>query len=129
EHAFVERKLLPGLEPDDTVLAHLQLDAALLSAKTTVRLDQTVGRALGILLPAAGRLELRMWPETRRQRGQVRWGASHAGAPSTAIGHARASFACTMDTGLATSRPSRPRGSRIPAAARSASHPPDACAT
>ena len=43
EHARVERELLPGLEADDLVVAHLQLDAALHAAEPAVRLDQLVG--------------------------------------------------------------------------------------
>src|SRR6185436_12887377 len=40
EHSAVERELLPGFEADHFVVADLELDAALLSAEATVRLDE-----------------------------------------------------------------------------------------
>ena len=46
EHAAVERKLLPRLEADDFVVAHLELNAALLAAEAAVRLDQPIGSTL-----------------------------------------------------------------------------------
>ena len=42
ELALVERELVPGLEPDDLVVLHLQLDAALLAAEAAVGLDHPV---------------------------------------------------------------------------------------
>jgi hypothetical protein len=43
EHAAVEGKILPGLEADDLVVAHLELNAALLPAEAAVRLHQAIG--------------------------------------------------------------------------------------
>ena len=45
EHAVVEGEFLPRLEADHVVVAHLELDAALLAAEAAVRLDQAVGRS------------------------------------------------------------------------------------
>ena len=42
QHAAIERKLLPRLEADDLVVAHLQLNPALLSAEAAVGLDQAL---------------------------------------------------------------------------------------
>ena len=53
ELALVERELVPGLEADDLVVLHLQLDAALLAAEAAVRLDHAVDLEAGV--PAAGR--------------------------------------------------------------------------
>ncbi len=53
ELAAIERKILPWLKPDDLVLAHAQLDSALLATKTTMRLHQLL--VLVGVGPAAGR--------------------------------------------------------------------------
>ena len=47
EHAAVEREVLPRLEADHLVVAHLELDAALLAAEAAVRLHQPIGLDAG----------------------------------------------------------------------------------
>jgi hypothetical protein len=42
EHATVYRELLPGLETDNGILLHLELDTTLHAAKAAMRLDETV---------------------------------------------------------------------------------------
>src|SRR5215467_2843129 len=42
QHAAVERKVFPRLEADHLVVAHLELNAALLTAETAMSLDQPV---------------------------------------------------------------------------------------
>ena len=59
EHAAVERKLLPRLKADDFVVFHLQLDAALLSAKAAMRLHQSVGLDTPIQPRACGESQMR----------------------------------------------------------------------
>ncbi len=100
ELALVERELVPRLEPDDRVVPHLQLDAALLAAEAAVRVDDAVD--LEPMVPATGGrlVEVRSVPgdevvlahrpashqpkpptrddwasvtRARRQRGQVSW--------------------------------------------------------
>ena len=53
QHAAVERKILQRLEADDLVVFHLELNAALLPAEATVRLDDLLGP--GFFLPASRR--------------------------------------------------------------------------
>src|SRR5215218_142993 len=62
EHALVEWKLFPRLEAHELVAAHLELDAALLTAEAAMRLYQSVGRVLALLGVAAGRLIVEMRP-------------------------------------------------------------------
>ena len=47
QHPAIEGKLLPRLEADDLVVEHLELNAALLSAETAVRLHQLLGLDAG----------------------------------------------------------------------------------
>ena len=63
QHAAVERKLLPRLEPNHLVVAHLELDAALLAAEAAVRLDQPVRLDAGRQPRAGHRRQVR--PEAR----------------------------------------------------------------
>ena len=42
KHSAVERKILPGLETDHTVVFHLQLNATLLTTKAAVCFDNLV---------------------------------------------------------------------------------------
>ena len=53
---FVEGELVPGLEPDDLVVAHLQLDAALLPAEAAVGVDELLVRAVCITAPGGASL-------------------------------------------------------------------------
>ena len=64
----VEGELLPGLEADDLLVLHLELDAALLAAEAAVRLHEAVGLAVGA--PAAGRHALGVRPEARHELRQ-----------------------------------------------------------
>jgi hypothetical protein len=48
EFSLVEWKLEPGLEADDLVVLHLELDAALLTAETAVRLYQAIRLHAGV---------------------------------------------------------------------------------
>jgi len=48
ELPLIERKLHPRLEPDDLVVLDLQLNAALLSAETAMRLDEPIGLDAGL---------------------------------------------------------------------------------
>src|SRR5688500_7406934 len=59
QHAAIERELLPRLEADHLVVAHLELDAALLAAEAAMRLHQPL------------RLDARRHPHTGHLR-QVR---------------------------------------------------------
>ena len=52
QHAVVKGEILPRLEPDDRVVLHLELDAALLAAEAAVRLHHAVGLDAGIELLA-----------------------------------------------------------------------------
>ena len=75
EHPAVERELLPGLEADHLVVAHLELDAALLAAEAAVRLDQPVRRLRATRSPAAGRLVVEVRPVAASSE-LVRWSAA-----------------------------------------------------
>src|SRR5262249_8527095 len=63
KHAVVERKIFPGLKPNDLVLSNLQLDTALLSTKTAMSLNQLLRRVGRFILPSAGRNIVEMRPE------------------------------------------------------------------
>ncbi len=63
KHAAVERKLLPRFETDDPILADLELNPALLSAKTAVGLHQFLGRMDRFIFPPAGRDVVEVRPE------------------------------------------------------------------
>jgi hypothetical protein len=53
ELALVEREVVPGFEADHFVVVHLQLDAALLTTETAVRVDDTID--LDTRVPSTGR--------------------------------------------------------------------------
>src|SRR5262249_18043151 len=61
KHAAVEWKLFPRLESDHLVLAHLELDSALLAAKAAVSFHQRK-RMAGFRFPAAGGRVVQMRP-------------------------------------------------------------------
>ena len=61
ELALVEGEFLPGLEADDLVVLHLELDAALLAAEAAVGLHDLVRRGVGE--PTAGRGEVQVGAE------------------------------------------------------------------
>ena len=63
KHAAVERKLLPWLEADDAVVAHLELNTALLAAEAAMSFDQRLADGLRFFLPAARRCVIQMRPE------------------------------------------------------------------
>src|SRR5688572_32802936 len=48
KHALIEGKLLPRLEADHLVVLDFELNAALLAAKTAMRLDKAIGHGTAI---------------------------------------------------------------------------------
>src|SRR6476660_1680258 len=81
EHPLVEGEVFPGLEADHLVVAHLELDAALLAAEAAVRLDQLVRRMRGLVAPAAGWLMRRVWAPGVDQRVHGAGHSSQSGSP------------------------------------------------
>ncbi len=113
QHAAVEGELLPGLEADDLVVAHLELDAALLAAEAAVRLHQPVGRPARLGLEAAGRRIRRVRPVAGHQLGIGLWRPSQGRTPRAAAAASwRARSACTEGRGPASSGCCRRSGSR-----------------
>src|SRR5581483_7696675 len=104
KHPAIKGKLLPRLESDDFLAANLELDPALLAAKTAVRLHEAVGWVPGFLLPAPLRRVLQMRTVLPDQRFDRRRRFSHATSPSSAVAPLRASFAYRQGTAPATSR-------------------------
>ncbi len=58
ELPLVEGELLPGIEADDLVVLHLELDAALLAAEAAVGLHPLVGRGVGEPAPRRGQVQV-----------------------------------------------------------------------
>src|SRR4030095_12381793 len=79
QHAAIERKSLPRVEPDHLIVADLQLDAALLSAETAVRLHQTLGFDARRQARAGHRRERRAKPLDDANR--IDWEVRHANLP------------------------------------------------
>lgn len=63
KHPAVEGKFFPRLEPDDFIFAHLELNAALLSAKAAVRFDEALRRMTRFVTPTPGRNGIQVRPE------------------------------------------------------------------
>src|SRR5262249_2801539 len=59
ELALIEGELVPGLEPDDRVVVHLELDPTLLAAEAAVRGDDAID--LQARVPSAGRYLVEVW--------------------------------------------------------------------
>ena len=77
EHAAIEGKVFPRLEADDLVVAHLELDPALLSAEAAMGLYQPVGLDAGRQPHARHRRQVR--PELLDDAQGICWNLSHAG--------------------------------------------------
>src|SRR5437016_5400859 len=97
KHAAIERKLFPRLKADDLIAADLELNAALLTAKTAVGLHEFFRRILSLALPAAGRLIFQMRPITFGQHLRINRRPCHATPFSIAIESWPATFVCTRD--------------------------------
>src|SRR5215472_19048943 len=70
ELTLVERKVLPGLETDNLVIAHTQLNAALLAAEAAMGLYLRF--VLAHLLPPARRYAVQRWSELADDGRNVR---------------------------------------------------------
>ena len=81
QHSAVERKLLPGLETDDVVVAHFELNSALLAAEAAMGLHQFFGLVAGISLPASLRHVVQMRAVAAGQLVQRKRRLSHSIAP------------------------------------------------
>src|SRR3989442_14595508 len=97
QHAAIERKLLPGLEPDHVVVASLQLNAALLTAETAMSLDKFLRRIGGLVPPADRRLILKMGPEAFEGFGFVNRRNGHELPLSVEVEPSPATCACRLD--------------------------------
>jgi hypothetical protein len=75
KHTFVEREILPWLKPDDSVVLHFQLNAALLAAEATVGLDDLIGVAGGI--QACARRITPVWAEVFDRLVKRDWFSRH----------------------------------------------------
>src|SRR5579859_4952339 len=73
--ATVEREVLPRLESDHLIVLHLELDAALLSAETAMRLDRTVHFTDGH--PSARWLVFGVWAEGIHDLRYRNWQLCH----------------------------------------------------
>src|SRR4026208_1593315 len=105
--SLVEGEPLPGLEPDRLVVAHLELDAALLAAEAAMGLDQPVRWIAGLLLVAAGRGVGRVRAVPRHRLVVGEWRLSQR-APlvrrAAAAGRWRATPVCRPGRGPASCR-------------------------
>jgi len=80
EHAAIKRKVLPGFESNQAIVADFELNAALLSAETAVRLHQLLARFVRFALPSARRLVVQVRTESCAQFLSIRR-LSHALPP------------------------------------------------
>src|SRR5207302_9718710 len=71
EHASIERELFPWFKPDHLVVAHFELNSALLAAEATVGLHQCFGGVLRFALPASRRLVIQMGTIALHERGFI----------------------------------------------------------
>src|SRR6266702_8175848 len=97
EHAPVHRELFPGLETDNGIPLHLELDTTLHTAKAAMRLDETV--RLPASLPSARRGVMEMGTvllrEVRERLRRCRHKAPHPNPLPEGEG-TEGSAACTM---------------------------------
>ncbi len=61
KHSAIEWEFLPRLEANDFVVFYLELDAALLTAETAVRLNETICFNAAVQSLTAG--ESQVWPK------------------------------------------------------------------
>src|SRR5262249_27115285 len=95
EHAAVEGKLFPWLEPDDLVIPYLELNSALLAAKTAMRRNQLLRRILRFALPAARRFVLQMRTVARSERRFINRRPCHGPPFASAVVLSPVTCACT----------------------------------
>src|SRR4051794_32401129 len=101
QHSAVEWKLFPWLETDHLVVADFQLNAALLTAETTMRLDELLRRMGGLVAPAAGRFILKVRSKAFKGFGLASRRNGHELPLSYAVARFQATCACRRDKGPA----------------------------
>src|SRR3954468_18675254 len=104
QHPAVVREVFPGLEPGDAVIAHFELNAALLTAKTAMSLDELLGPGARIALPPARRSVVQMRSILLAQLFRCARGLSHVLAPWFSFGRQTEFFVCTLDIAPASVR-------------------------
>src|SRR5690606_21360404 len=83
KHSTVERKLLPGLKTDDFIVFYFQLNAALLSAETAMRLNQSIWLDTTVQPRACGVSQMRT--ELLNYVESTYWWLSHRWYPSGCV--------------------------------------------
>ena len=98
KHAAVKWELLPRLEPDHAIVANLQLDSALLSAKAAMCFHQILCGVDRFVVPTAGWFVIQMWPELFFEDLLRDRSLSHSLPLSTSIAREILTCACRLDT-------------------------------
>src|SRR6516225_7029018 len=94
KHPAIEGEFFPRFKANHPISAHFQLNAALLAAKTAMRLYQALGGIARFVLPAARRGVRWVRAEALQQNIGRDGRLSHAAPPSVEAAPKRATFSC-----------------------------------